>query len=176
MTVVSMTLIEILIAVVVIGFLASALTAAILRGRGALGVGGTGAGAPRAAAKQFVWVLAPPTFPVDTEASFTFRLEVIDPGSGVGRAMPGKDVLVGAVTPATVRIIRINGSAPGSSTVFPDYVGIPGTAFEAETDNGGQVTLVLKGSEAADARLYVVYANGPNDKAAQAKDFAVTPP
>lgn len=174
MTVVSLTLIEAIIAVLIIAFLATMLTTIILRSRAAIGSAGTGTLRP--APKRFVWVAAPATFPVNTEATFTFRLEQVNPVTGAWRSLPNEDTLVGAVTPATVLIVSVNGSAPGSATAFPDYVGVPGTAFEAETDDSGLVTFVLKGPQPADATFYVVYATDLNDVTTESKQFVVVPP
>ena len=124
---------------------ALALLAAAVKAIGSLFGTGGGGGAGRPAAKQLSWLEAPDDFKVNTPTEYKVKLEQFNFGSQSYVPMNGS-VLVGAVTPATVTIVSINGQPPGSMVSIPPGAGATGMAATASTI-GGEVTFVLQGSQ-----------------------------
>lgn len=132
-----------------------------------------GSGQTVAAAAQFTWITKPESFAKNTDTAFVVQLQKLNAINGNWEGYEGQDALVGAVEPASVSIVEINGQPPGTpESVSAIPAGV--TVYRTATGTNGEVRFVLRGSEPADGQLFIFYVQSATDvKQAQAQ-FSVT--
>jgi len=87
--------------------------------------------------------------------------------------------MVGAVTPKSVSIIKINGADPGKAYSIPSSATAPGlggggTAYKTKTNSSsGEITIIIKGTECTDAKLFVFYVRSATDVQVESAEFSV---
>ena len=139
-------------------------------------VGGGGTSTP--AATQLKWVSKPDQFVKNTNSPpFVVDLERYNNMSSTWDPYGNQTALVGVAEPASVSIVSINGAAPGNPVSIP--AGTPGasaggTAVPTQTTGTGDITIILRGSEAADARFIVIYVRSASDVQTAEARFSVT--
>jgi hypothetical protein len=149
-----LTLIEILVVIAIIAVLGTLLILAFKTYN--LINSGPSPGPALQVATQLQWVTKPDTFKKNTETLFVVKLQKLNAISGNWNDYGSQDALVGAVEPASVSIVKINGSAPGNpvtSAALPAGV----TVFRATSDTQGNITFTLLGTAPADGQLFVFY-------------------
>ncbi len=110
-------------------------------------------------------------FEKDTQATFVVKTEKWHAGTMSYKAHGDQDSFVGIVDPASVTVVSINGSPPGTSETVS---GIPVDAYKTSSKPDGTITIILQGSEPADGMLSVFYVPSSEGlKTAQA-DFSIT--
>jgi hypothetical protein len=124
---------------------------------------------------QLVWVSKQASFPKDTDASFIVQLQKLNPLNGNWSGSGGEDALIGAVNPSSVKITSINSQSPGTAITNASLpAGV--LVYKTTTDPAGRINFVLRGSEAADAELFIFYVVSATDVKQLKAEFSVTDP
>lgn len=132
-----------------------------------------GGGGTIAKATQLQWIIKPASFLKNTDAIFTVQLQKLNALSGNWLGYDSQETLIGAVEPATVQIISINGNSPGlPQTVAELPAGV--TVYKTTSDGSGNITFTLRGSDPVDGQLFVFYVQSANDVKQLKAEFAVT--
>ena len=133
------TLLQLILAAAVILILGTIIITALVNiFSGVSSTTGTPGGTLNPAATQLVWVTKPERFLKNTDTDFTIRLERFNSATTQWNPYGDQDTLVGAVLPASVSIVSINGDLPGNSQPIPPNPSITeaaagGTIYEAKT-------------------------------------------
>src|SRR5688500_4071587 len=163
-----MTLPIFLVGLVVLLVMVTAIWGAFFRGAGS----GSGGGAPLSeAATRFQWVTKPAEITKNVDSQFVVRLDRMHVPSSTYQPYASAASMVGAVQPASVVLISLNGESADDETTIPASLG-GGTAWEVTTDSAGLITIIVRGSEVADAKLTVVYLRGDGTPTTETADFA----
>lgn len=165
------TLIEILIAIAIVAVLGTLLTLAfktyfLVNSKPSTGT-------PPQTVTQLEWVTKPDSFAKNTETQFVVKLQKFNALSGNWNDYGNQDAMVGAVEPASVSIVKINGSAPGNpvtSAALPSGV----TVFRATSNPQGDITFTLLGTAPADGQLFVFFVQSVTDVKQVKAEFSVT--
>jgi len=173
-----LTLIELLVAAAVIIILGTIIITALINIFGGVTSTTGPSGTLNPAATRFEWVTKPERFLKNTDTDFTIRLERFNSASNQWAPYGNQNTLVGAVLPASVTIVSINGDPPGASQPIPASASIPGaagggTVYEAQSNDSGVITFVLNGTEAADGELSVLYVRSATDVQVKTATFSV---
>jgi hypothetical protein len=132
-----------------------------------------GGGGVVATAIQLEWIIKPTSFPKNTDAILTVQLQKLNALSGNWLGYDNKETLIGAVEPATVQIISINGNPPGTPQSVAELpTGV--TVYKTTSDGTGNITFTLRGSAPADGQLFVFYVQSAIDVKQLKAEFSVT--
>jgi hypothetical protein len=158
------TLLEVLIVVAIIVILGALFFAQWFKAK-------TGPAKP--ASIKLNWITKPPDFPKNTPTTYVVQLVRVNAKNGAETPMGEEGSFVGAVSPASVKIVTINGAQPASPVTVPEFNDI--SAYEVETDVGGNITIVLEGAEVEEAgELITVYVVSATDVKTAKANFMVT--
>lgn len=168
------TLLELLAAIAVLlilGMLAYLIFQVVILVNRVSSTGSGGGTVPKATKLQ--WIIKPASFPKNTDAIFTVQLQKLNALSGNWLGYDSQEALIGAVEPATVQIININGNSPGTPQAVAELpAGV--TVYKTTSDGSGNITFTLGGSDPADGQLFVFFVQSASDVKQLKAEFSVT--
>ena len=129
------------------------------------GGGGGGGGGLNPASVRLMFLTAPTQLVTNVDTEFIVRLERFNGATYNWDAWGNQPTMIGAVMPASVTIVQLNGSAPAGAQPLPASVLIPGlsgggTAVPTTSRGDGTISVVLRGSQPEDqgsfTAIYVI--------------------